>query len=98
VTADAIYAALERAFVLVTIGLSVRVATSVALVLAFLLSPGGVGLVAGREVRLGWFVGVFVHPGWLFRFGPAAIAALVGLVFWVAMTRWRRSQNRVPVA
>lgn len=114
-TTDAIHAALERAFVIVTIGLSlftclalvvrrrwpslgVRAATSVALLVAFILSPAYVSLAAGPTVRLGWFMGIFVHPGWWMRFGPAAIATVVGVVFWVTLMGRGRSQSRVPVA
>ena len=76
--------------------LAVRVSTSLGMVLAFLASPGLVYLVAGPSQRLAWFVGIYFHPGFLLRFGPAVIAGLVGAAFYGFLAR-RRGQ-RVSVA
>ena len=76
--------------------LVVRVATTVAILLALGASPGFVSIGAGPFQRIGWFVGTYVHPGWAILWGPSIIACVVGLVF--ALLVIRRGRRRATVA
>ena len=70
--------------------LGVRVVTTLAIILGLGASPAFVSIAVGPLQRLGWFAGIYVHPGWAIQWGPAIVASVVGLIVSIVIRRGRR--------
>ena len=63
-------------------GLSVRVATSLGLFLAFVFSPVLVSAMSEPALQRGYDAGIYFHPSPLMMVVPAVLALLVGAALW----------------
>jgi len=78
--------------------LSVRAVTTLMIVCALLASPALVSIAAGPLPKLGQFVGIRVDPSLAIQWGPAVIAAAVGLAYSIVVLKRFSRRVLVPLA